>query len=178
MSGGAFVQNPGWAFRIMTMITLTSGTAFIMWLGEQITERGIGNGISLIIFAGIVARFPAAVISTVRLVQAGELSIFFVIFLVVMMVAIIAAIVYMERGQTKDSCTICKEGGRKKGVWWAVYASATQDQYLRCYPANLCIFNNYVPCNSGRFHRNTMGTGISSVSFLLGLFSTHHSMSG
>jgi preprotein translocase subunit SecY len=101
MSGGAFVQNPGWHFRLMTMLTLTSGTAFIMWLGEQITERGIGNGISLIIFAGIVARFPAAVISTIRLVQAGELSIFFVIFLVVMMVAVVAAIVYMERGQRK-----------------------------------------------------------------------------
>lgn len=101
MAGGAFVQNPGWSFRILTMITLTSGTAFIMWLGEQITERGIGNGISLIIFAGIVARFPNAVISTARLVQAGELSIFFVIFLVVMMIAVIAAIIYMERGQRK-----------------------------------------------------------------------------
>jgi preprotein translocase subunit SecY len=101
MAGGAFVQNPGWSFRILTMITLTSGTAFIMWLGEQITERGIGNGISLIIFAGIVARFPNAVISTVRLVQAGELSIFLVIFLVVMMVSIVGAIIYMERGQRK-----------------------------------------------------------------------------
>jgi preprotein translocase subunit SecY len=101
MQGGAFVQNAGWSFRLMTMITLTSGTAFIMWLGEQITERGIGNGISLIIFAGIVARFPNAVISTVRLVQAGELSIFFVIFLVAMMVAVIGAIIYIERGQRK-----------------------------------------------------------------------------
>jgi preprotein translocase subunit SecY len=99
MAGGAFVQNPGWSFRLLTMITLTSGTAFIMWLGEQITERGIGNGISLIIFAGIVARFPNAIISTFRLLQAGELSIFFVIFLTVMMVAVVAAIIYMERGQ-------------------------------------------------------------------------------
>jgi preprotein translocase subunit SecY len=101
MQGGIFVQNPGWSFKLMTMITLTSGTAFIMWLGEQITERGIGNGISLIIFAGIVARFPNAIISTVRLIQAGELSIFFVIFLVAMMVAVIGAIIYMERGQRK-----------------------------------------------------------------------------
>jgi preprotein translocase subunit SecY len=101
MKGGAFVQNPGWSFKIMTMITLTSGTAFIMWLGEQITERGIGNGISLIIFAGIVARFPNAVISTIRLVQAGEISIFIVILLVVMMVAVVCAIIYMERGQRK-----------------------------------------------------------------------------
>ncbi len=101
MSGGAFIQNPGWSFRLLTMITLTSGTAFIMWLGEQITERGIGNGISLIIFAGIVARFPNAVISTLRLIKAGELNIFFVIFLVVMMVAVVALIIYIERGQRK-----------------------------------------------------------------------------
>ncbi|MEW6107975.1 MAG: preprotein translocase subunit SecY [Nitrospirota bacterium] len=101
MQQGAFVLNPGWSFRIITMITLTSGTAFIMWLGEQITERGIGNGISLIIFASIVARFPSAVISTIRLVQAGELSLFFVIFLVVMMIAVVAAIIFIERGQRK-----------------------------------------------------------------------------
>lgn len=101
MSQGAFVQNPGWSFRLLTMITLTSGTAFIMWLGEQITERGIGNGISLIIFAGIVAQLPNAVISTIRLVQAGELSIFFVLFLVVMMIGVVGAIVFIERGQRK-----------------------------------------------------------------------------
>lgn len=101
MAQGAFIQNPGWSFRLMTMITLTAGTAFIMWLGEQITERGIGNGISLIIFAGIVARFPNAVLSTFRLVQANELSIFFVIFLVAMMVAVVGVIVFIERGQRK-----------------------------------------------------------------------------
>ncbi len=101
MAQGAFIQNPGWSFRLLTMITLTSGTAFIMWLGEQITERGIGNGISLIIFAGIVARFPNAVVSTFRLVQAGELSLFFVIFLVAMMIAVVGAIVFIERGQRK-----------------------------------------------------------------------------
>src|SRR3990172_2931143 len=71
MANGAFVQNPGWSFRLMTMITLTSGTAFIMWLGEQITERGIGNGISLIIFAGIVARFPQGVIKTIASFKTG-----------------------------------------------------------------------------------------------------------
>ncbi|HUO76806.1 MAG TPA: preprotein translocase subunit SecY [Thermodesulfovibrionales bacterium] len=101
MAQGAFIQNPGWSFRLLTMLTLTSGTAFIMWLGEQITERGIGNGISLIIFAGIVARFPNAVASTFRLVQAGELSLFFVILLVVMMIGVVGAIVFIERGQRK-----------------------------------------------------------------------------
>lgn len=101
MSEGAFIQSPGWSFRLMTMLTLTSGTAFIMWLGEQITERGIGNGISLIIFAGIVARFPEAVLSTIRLVQANELSFFFVLFLVAMMIAVIGVIIFIERGQRK-----------------------------------------------------------------------------
>lgn len=101
MSQGAFIQAPGWSFRLLTMITLTSGTAFIMWLGEQITERGIGNGISLIIFAGIVAGLPNAIISSVRLIQAGELSLFFVLFLIVMMIAVVGLIVFIERGQRK-----------------------------------------------------------------------------
>lgn len=101
MLQGQFIQSPGWSFRLITMITLTSGTAFIMWLGEQITERGIGNGISLIIFAGIVARFPNAIIDTGRLVHAGELSIFFVLFLVAMMIMIVGAIIMIERGQRK-----------------------------------------------------------------------------
>ncbi len=101
MSQGEFITNPGWGFRLMTMITLTSGTAFIMWLGEQITERGIGNGISLIIFAGIVARMPNAVLNTVRLIRSGELSILFVIFLIFLMVAVVAGIIYIERGQRK-----------------------------------------------------------------------------
>lgn len=101
MSGGQFVQHPGWSFRLLTMITLTSGTAFLMWLGEQITERGIGNGISLIIFAGIVARFPNAIVKTFNLVRAGELSVFFVLILVVMMVAVVGGIIFIERGQRK-----------------------------------------------------------------------------
>ncbi len=101
MSGGEFVRNPGWSFRLMTMITLTSGTAFLMWLGEQITERGIGNGISLIIFAGIVAQLPGAIISTLALIRAGELSIFFVLILLIMMIAVIGGIIFMERGQRK-----------------------------------------------------------------------------
>lgn len=101
MSQGAFVQNPGWSFRLLTMITMTSGTAFIMWLGEQITERGIGNGISLIIFAGIVARFPNAITSTISLLRAGELNIFFLLILIVMMVVVIGIIIFVERGQRR-----------------------------------------------------------------------------
>ncbi|MEO5361351.1 MAG: preprotein translocase subunit SecY [Nitrospirota bacterium] len=101
MANGQFIHNPGWGFRLVTMITLTAGTTFIMWLGEQITERGLGNGISLIIFAGIVARLPEAVINTGRLIKAGELSIIVMIIIFILMVGIIAGIIYMERGQRK-----------------------------------------------------------------------------
>ncbi len=101
MAQGAFIQNPGWSFRFMTMITLTSGTAFIMWLGEQITERGIGNGISLIIFAGIVARFPNAIIDTIRLVRIQELHLVLLVAMLIMMIAVISVIIFVERGQRK-----------------------------------------------------------------------------
>lgn len=99
--GSSVVFQPGWGFRLMTMITLTSGTAFIMWLGEQITERGVGNGISLIIFAGIVASLPSAVTSTTEFVREGELSIFVVLLILVTMVATIAAVIFMERGHRR-----------------------------------------------------------------------------
>ena len=99
--GAPVVFNPGWGFRIMTIITLTSGTAFLMWLGEQITERGIGNGISLIIFAGIVAALPSAVITTAQFVREGQLEVLPLLFLVVLMVAVIGAIIFIERGQRR-----------------------------------------------------------------------------
>ncbi len=100
-SGLSVVITPGWGFRMMTVITLTAGTAFIMWLGEQITERGIGNGISLIIFAGIVCRGPAAVVNTFRLLSTGEMGIFFVVLLFVLMVAVVGVIVFVESGQRR-----------------------------------------------------------------------------
>jgi len=100
--GGELVaMDPGWSFRLMTMITLTAGTAFIMWLGEQITERGIGNGISLIIFAGIVARLPTAISNSVRLMRTGEMGILVILFLILLMVAVVGAIIYVERGQRR-----------------------------------------------------------------------------
>ncbi len=95
------VAHPGWSFRLITVITLTAGTAFIMWLGEQITERGIGNGISLIIFAGIVARMPNAVSNTFRLMRTGEIGVFLVLILLVVMVAVVGFIIFVERGQRR-----------------------------------------------------------------------------
>jgi len=100
--GGALVViSPGWEFRFMTVITLTAGTAFIMWVGEQITERGIGNGISLIIFAGIVARMPLAIIQVYQYLSEGVLPIFLIIFILVFMVVVVGFIVFMERGQRR-----------------------------------------------------------------------------
>ncbi len=99
------VPNPGWGFTLMTMLTLTTGTAFVMWLGEQISERGIGNGISLIIFAGIVVGLVPAVISLVQGLPpplgTGERSIFSILFLLVLMVGVTAAVVFVERGQRR-----------------------------------------------------------------------------
>jgi preprotein translocase subunit SecY len=100
-SGGSVVFHPGWYFRIMSMITLTTGTAFIMWLGEQITERGIGNGISLIIFAGIVAAMPSAFGTVFTYARTGELSPLKLAALLVLMVATVGFIIYMERAQRR-----------------------------------------------------------------------------
>ncbi len=99
--GIPIVLEPGLPFILMTILTLTTGTAFIMWLGEQMTERGIGNGISLIIFAGIVARGPAAVVNSIQLVKAGEITLFFVPFFLVFMFAVIAVIVFFETSQRR-----------------------------------------------------------------------------
>ncbi|MBZ0220536.1 MAG: preprotein translocase subunit SecY [Candidatus Methylomirabilis sp.] len=100
-AGEQIVLNPGWDFRLLTMITLTTGTSFLMWLGEQITERGVGNGISLIIFVGIVANMPSALYNTILLVRAGEMSLFVILFLLLLMVAVVAFIVFMETGQRR-----------------------------------------------------------------------------
>ncbi len=100
--GGAMVVPiGGWGFRLLTVVTLTAGTAFLMWLGEQITERGIGNGISLIIFSGIVARFPLAVANTFRLMGTGEITPFFMALLLALMIAVVGFIVFVERGQRR-----------------------------------------------------------------------------
>jgi len=102
--GGRFLvpeEVHGWGFRLLTVLTLTTGTAFVMWLGEQITERGIGNGISLIIFAGIVVALPAAIINTITDVRTGNLNILVIVLLIVFMLGVVAAIVFMERGQRR-----------------------------------------------------------------------------
>ena len=95
------VIDPGLMFRFTTVVTLTGGTVFLMWLGEQITARGVGNGISLIIMAGIVAELPGALVGTLELGRTGALSALFIIFLMVMAVAVIMFIVFVERAQRR-----------------------------------------------------------------------------
>jgi preprotein translocase subunit SecY len=97
----AIVPNPGLAFRLLTIITLTSGTVFLMWLGEQISDRGIGNGISLIIFTGIIARYPGDIRNTFSAVRNQELSFFKLVFLGMLMVLIIAGVVVMTQAMRK-----------------------------------------------------------------------------
>jgi preprotein translocase subunit SecY len=98
---GSVVSDPGWFFRISTVITLSGGTIFLMWLGEQVTSRGIGNGISLIILAGIVAELPSAIAGTLELGRQGALSTGIILAVLVMAVAVIGFIVFMERAQRR-----------------------------------------------------------------------------
>jgi preprotein translocase subunit SecY len=102
------VDNPGWAFKFLTVLTLTTGTAFIMWLGEQITERGVGNGMSLLIFAGIVVGFPGGLIDTLQRIQRGDLPLLGAMLLVVLMVVVVGVIVFVERGQRRITVQYAK----------------------------------------------------------------------
>jgi preprotein translocase subunit SecY len=130
--GGSVVFHPGWSFRAMTVITLTSGTAFIMWLGEQITERGIGNGISLIIFAGIVANFPSAAITTYQFFKEGEMSLFLLLGLVAFMVLVIGFIIFMERAARRIPVQYAKRVvGRK------MYGGQTSHLPLKINPTGV-----------------------------------------
>jgi preprotein translocase subunit SecY len=109
VAGGLpLVFSPGWGFRLMTVLTLTTGSAFVMWLGEQITERGIGNGMSLIIFAGIVVGLPQAVIITLDQLRTGQMGPIRLLLLLVLMVIVIGAIVFVERGHRRVTVQYAK----------------------------------------------------------------------
>jgi preprotein translocase subunit SecY len=109
IAGGLpLVYDGGWGFRFMTVLTLTTGTTFIMWLGEQITERGIGNGMSLIIFAGIVVGLPRAVFTTLDQLRTGQMGLLRLVFLLVMMVIVVGAVVFIERGHRRVTVQYAK----------------------------------------------------------------------
>jgi preprotein translocase subunit SecY len=174
--GAPVVISPGWSFRLLTVITLTAGTAFIMWLGEQITERGIGHGISLIIFTGIVCRLPAAISNSFRLMRTGEMSIFVMLILVVMMVAVVAFIIFVEQGQRRIPVQYAKRvvgrrmyGGQSthlplkintSGVIPPIFASS-----IIMFPATIANFIN-VPWMQNVAGYMRPGTGVYELLFI------------
>ena len=112
--GAPVVMNPGWEFRLVTIATLTAGTILIMWLGEQITAKGIGNGSSLIIFSGIVVGIPSALARSYQLIKAGDMNVLFAIFILIMMLAVTVGIVFVERAQRRIPIQYAKRQiGRK-----------------------------------------------------------------
>jgi len=136
------VENPGVAFKLMTILTLTTGTAFIMWLGEQITERGVGNGMSLIIFAGIIVGFPSGAIDTFFMIQRGELGLLTALVLLAGMVIVVAAIVFVERGQRRIPVQYAK-----RVVGRRVYGGQTTHLPLRVNTSGVMpvIFASSIP---------------------------------
>jgi preprotein translocase subunit SecY len=151
---GEVVMNPGWSFRLMTMLTLTTGTTFIMWLGEQITERGIGNGISLIIFAGIVAHMPDSIVRLYQKVNLGEFGAFDIALIALVAIGVVSVIIFFERGQRRIPVQYAKRvvgrklyGGQNThlplkvnsaGVIPPIFASS-----LLLFPAQIANFVNH-----------------------------------
>ncbi|MBN4079429.1 preprotein translocase subunit SecY [Beggiatoa alba] len=155
----AVVPVPGGAFIFTAVISLVTGTIFLMWLGEQITERGIGNGISLIIFAGIVAGLPAAIGGTLELARIGELSAFLVLALLVLSISVTGFVVFMERGQRRITVNYAKrQQGRK------VYAAQKSHLPLKINMAGVIppIFASSIilfPATLGGWFGQTEGMG-------------------
>ena len=114
-AGAPVVYNPGIGFVFTAVVSLTAGTIFLMWLGEQITERGIGNGISLIIFAGIVASLPGALIGTMRGVSAGEISWLAILVIAVLVLGVVYFVVFVERGQRRITVNYARRQGGRQG---------------------------------------------------------------
>lgn len=178
--GAPIVYDPGWGFRVMTIITLASGTAFLMWIGEQISERGIGNGISMLIFAGIVANLPGAVLTTFQFVREGEMSIFMLLALGLVMIGIVAAIIFVERGQRRIPVQYAKRvvgrrmyGGQSShlplklntaGVIPPIFASS-----LLVFPATIAQFvdHPWAKAASGLFNRGGLVYDIIFVALVI-----------
>ncbi|MGO4525315.1 preprotein translocase subunit SecY [Microvirga sp. 2MCAF35] len=162
-SSGTIVQAPGPFFLISTVITLTGGTMFLMWLGEQITSRGIGNGTSLIIFAGIVANLPNAIAGTLELGRQGAISTGLILGVIVMAVAIIYFVVFMERAQRRLLINY-----PKRQVGNRIYEGQTSFLPLKLNTSGVIppIFASsllLLPATIGSFQHNADGTGIISM---------------
>jgi len=158
-TGAPIVFMPGWAFRSVTVLTLTAGTIFVMWLGEKITERGIGNGISLIICAGIIAGLPSGLGQSYRLFVSGDVSLFTILFVIFVMAAVLVGITFVERGQRRIPIHYAKRmvgrkmyGGQTShlpvrvntaGVIPPIFASS-----ILMFPATIANFSDFSLLNS------------------------------
>ena len=136
------VYIPRPAFVILSMITLTAGTAFIMWLGEQITERGIGNGISLIIFAGIVARMPSALGSTVQLVKTGDMGFLVLLLLLAIMIGGHRYHRVCGKRAAPNTGSVRQAGRGKADIWRSEHSPAVEGEYCRGYPSDFCVVSD------------------------------------
>ncbi|MGD8619401.1 MAG: preprotein translocase subunit SecY [Gammaproteobacteria bacterium] len=159
IAGSSLVMNPGPGFILTAVVTLVTGTIFLMWLGEQVTERGVGNGISLIIFSGIVAGLPAAIGSTLELVRSGEMNIMTILVLFAVALAVTGFVVFVERGQRRITVNYAKrQQGRK------VYAAQSTHLPLKLNMAGVIppIFASSIilfPATMGSWLGQTEGMG-------------------
>ena len=159
VAGGSLVVNPGAGFVITAIATLVTGTIFLMWLGEQVTERGVGNGISIIIFSGIVAGLPAAVGGSLELVRTGEMNTLSVLFLFALVLAVTAFVVFVERGQRRITVNYAKrQQGRK------MYAAQSTHLPLKLNMAGVIppIFASSIilfPATAGQWFGSNEGMG-------------------
>jgi hypothetical protein len=141
------VLDPGFGFRMTAVVSLTAGTMFLMWLGEQITERGLGNGISILIFAGIAAGLPSSIGGLLELVRTGAMSI-----IAAMLIVIVVDSGDLLRGvrrarSTQDSGELCASSSGQQGVWWTIVAPAPQAQYGGCDSSDLCFLDHPAACH-------------------------------
>jgi len=146
-SSAGLVNVPGFGFRMTAMISLTAGTMFLMWLGEQITERGLGNGISILIFAGIAAGLPSSIGGLLELVRTGAMSILVALVIVVVVAGVTYFVVFVERGQRKILVNYARRHSRQQGVWRSVITPAFEAQHGRCDSAHLCFVHYFVACH-------------------------------
>ena len=179
-TGASIVYMPGWGFRFITVLTLTAGTVFIMWLGEKITEKGIGNGISLIICAGIISGLPSGIGKSYRLFTAGDVSLFTVLLVVVVMAGVLVGITFMERAQRRIPIHYAKRmvgrkmyGGQTShlplrintaGVIPPIFASS-----ILMFPATIANFSNVEILNkmSDYFRPDSIIYNICFVAFIV-----------
>jgi len=164
----SLVMDPGWSFRIIAVVSLVGGTMFLVWLGEQVTERGVGNGISIIIFSGIVAGLPAAIGKTLELARTGELHVLMVLTILVLALVVTGCVVFMERGQRRITVNYAKrQQGRK------VYAGQTSHLPLKVNMAGVIppIFASAIimfPATMGSWFGSTQGMEwLSTITNLL-----------